>query len=341
MKKIIIGVLVIIEIFSLYMMYQSNENKNNILNEINIKENKINKNIFAIYWDENSTGEYTEYTGDSWPNDGYTLDLNNTKCMSEKGFLKNTSIQTPEYTFNGGASGSLTCLNYYNDYGVSIFGGGATDIRLNISSIGNWDDFDSLKSRIMVAAGGGGAYSTEPNNPFETTEHHNVGGDGGTIEGNNGQKDTSEDVKIDYSGLKATQFSGGNANGSFGKGGQATLNFICSLNDGAGGGSGYYGGGGSQGTGGNSSAGGGGGSSYISGHEGCVAIKKESTEDEIQPKDGCTDGTEDINCSYHYSGKFFTETQMIAGNELMPTHNGEGTMEGNTGNGYAKITFIE
>lgn len=33
-------------------------------------------------------------------------------------------------------------------------GGSATDVRL---LAGNWDNFDSLKSRIMVAAGGGGA----------------------------------------------------------------------------------------------------------------------------------------------------------------------------------------
>lgn len=44
-------------------------------------------------------------------------------------------------TYNGGGSGC---------YGS---GGGATDIRLQN---GLWDDFDSLKSRIMVAAGGGG-----------------------------------------------------------------------------------------------------------------------------------------------------------------------------------------
>ena len=46
-----------------------------------------------------------------------------------------------EYSFNGGGIGQ---------YG----GGGATDIRLDP---GNWSSFDSLKSRIIVAAGGGGS----------------------------------------------------------------------------------------------------------------------------------------------------------------------------------------
>ncbi len=90
MKKIIIGVLVIIEIFSLYMMYQSNENKN--LNEVNIKDNKINKNTFAIYWDEKGTGTYTEYTKETWPGDGYMINFEKTECMSERGDKLNTNI---------------------------------------------------------------------------------------------------------------------------------------------------------------------------------------------------------------------------------------------------------
>ena len=49
-------------------------------------------------------------------------------------------------TFNGGGDTG----GAYN----ARSGGGATDIRL---SNGNWEDFSSLKSRIIVAAGGGGA----------------------------------------------------------------------------------------------------------------------------------------------------------------------------------------
>ena len=80
-----------------------------------------------------------------------------------------------------------------------------------------------------------------------------------------------------------------------------------------------------------------GGSSYISGHLGCVAIQ---AQDNITPKNGCTDGTEDITCSYHYSNKIFTNTIMKAGNEEMPTFNGSGSMTGNSGNGFVKITVL-
>ena len=104
-----------------------------------------------------------------------------------------------------------------------------------------------------------------------------------------------------------------------------------------GGGGGYYGGAG----GGDWGAGGAGGSSFISGHNGCDAIKEESIENNIIH----------TGQSIHYSGLYFTDTVMIDGEGYkwttekgsytgMPTHDGTGTMKGNTGNGYARITYI-
>ena len=57
-------------------------------------------------------------------------------------------------------------------------------------------------------------------------------------------------------------------------------------------------------------------------------------------KSVCETGDSDATCSYHYSGKVFQNTKMIAGSSSMPTHDGASTMTGNTGNGYAKITPI-
>ena len=45
--------------------------------------------------------------------------------------------------------------------------------------------------------------------------------------------------------------------------------------------------------------------------------------------------------SYHNSNYIFTNTQMYAGNEEMPGHDGETTIVGNYGNGFAKITNID
>ena len=84
-----------------------------------------------------------------------------------------------------------------------------------------------------------------------------------------------------------------------------------------------------------------GGSSFISGHNGCDAIAENSTINNIIH----------TGQSVYYSGYKFTNAVMIDGQGYswtnikgsltkMPTHDGTSTMIGNTGHGYAKITFI-
>lgn len=197
-------------------------------------------------------------------------------------------------------------------------GGGATDIRLVSST--SLDTFESLKSRIMVAGGGGGSFYDGGDYP---------GGDAGALEGLYGSQWTNDGYCYGEGG---TQTSGGritnNCNrsgnygnivtGSFGIGGNCT-------GDCTGGGGGYYGGSRSGHV-----ASAGGGSSFISGYDGCDAIDESSTSSNIIH----------TGQSIHYSNKEFISPIMKAGNEEMPTQNGTSTMTGNTGNGYAKITFI-
>ena len=90
------------------------------------------------------------------------------------------------YIYVGGA-GSETDYGGYNGGGNIISGqsysgasgGGATDIRLEP---GSWNNFNSLKSRIMVAAGGGAA-----NNRNRSVDEYWYGaGNGGSGGGNGG-----------------------------------------------------------------------------------------------------------------------------------------------------------
>ena len=229
--------------------------------------------------------------------------------------------------FNGGG---LVQAEPGTSYGLPnrySTGGGATDVRL-VS--GNWNNFESLKSRIMVAGGGGGGY-----------ENYNYlyGGAGGGLKGSNGTMGSSGGVTISYGG---TQISGGqggtgtNTNGfpgGFGYGGSATKKYLAA------GGGGYYGGGTSGVS--NSTAGtGAGGSSFISGHNGCNAIDEASIQSQIIH----------TGQSNHYSGYTFTNTKMVDGNGYnwttvkssytgMPSYSSYGTMTGNSGNGYARITL--
>ena len=237
----------------------------------------------------------------------------------------------------GGYNGGSSLTVGQSKYGSS--GGGATDIRLNN---GTWDSFDSLKSRIMVSAGGGGANNRNAcDNPLGNGAFYygvGNGGSGGALTGIDGQtiNYTSSAGTHNWHcyGVAASQTKGGDRiclysnntlieavmTGSFG-----TTNYnaaVSNFQSGAGGGY-YVGGSGAHG-------GAGGGSSFISGHSGCNAVAESSTSSKIvhtgQPN--------------HYSGYVFTNTKMIAGNATMPTHDGTGTMTGNSGNGYAKLTLI-
>ncbi|MFI3307493.1 MAG: glycine rich domain-containing protein [Mycoplasmatota bacterium] len=256
----------------------------------------------------------------------------------------NIYLQTNEkiYVYVGGTGGSnYTTINIggYNGGGYSgnnsdaksFGGGGSTDFRL-IS--GEWDNDDSLNSRIMVAAGGAGA----------TTGTIAYGGNAGGLMGYDSATNHSIFVSSTYDATGGTQISPGisyqsTRTGSFGYSIQSNT-----IGWGGGGGTGYYGG--SNGCG----RTGAGGSSYISGHTGCVAITSLTDQ---TPKSGCTTGTTDNECSLHYSDKVFTNTVMIDGlgyswtNEKgtqtsMPTPSGSeyelGT--GNVGDGYAQITYL-
>ena len=209
-------------------------------------------------------------------------------------FVGRQGIGSSMTIFNGGGSGQHT-------------GGGATDVRL---VDGTWNNFDSLKSRIIVAAGGGGV------------DNDDYGGPGGGLNGY---------ASLKNHGKGATQTSGGNGlvNGTFGSGG-GTENLGCSgSSDGNGaGGGGYYGGGCSDVS---ASYGGGGGSSFISGYKGCDAIAANSTNDKIfhtgQP--------------VHYSGYVFTSSSMIDGKSYMPAPTSNTYEEGHRGDGYIRITFLQ
>lgn len=222
--------------------------------------------------------------------------------------------------WNGGGRGSGTYQNYHHGFG----GGGATDIRLvNTSSLTIWNEFDSLKSRIMVAAGGGSAgtyYYNSDNYSYGT------GGAGGGLTGSNGTQSGGPSGHSHLIGRGGTQSLPGyredgwtNLIGGFGYGGTESSATY------SGGGGGYYGGGGGT------YVGAGGGSSYISGHEGCSSIEEESTATNIIHN----------GSAYHYSGYYFNDTIMLDGNSKeQPTFVDSGLQSGNSGHGSAKITLI-
>ena len=239
--------------------------------------------------------------------------------------------------WNGGGNGLRSSSN--SSYNIAAEGGGgATDIRLiPTSSKEIWNEFESLKSRIMVAAGGSGG--------TRYSDGYSVGSPGGGLTGYEGTCDSGtcgRNIFL-YGGFGGTQSKAGynlsnsTADGGFGYGGSG----VRSNYNSTGAGSGYYGGAGAYAVG-NGRTVGATGSSYISGYEGCNSIKEESTSINIIH----------TGSAYHYSGKYFNNTQMIDGAGYkwntatkttivnQPTYDGLGTQTGNSGNGYAKITLL-
>ncbi len=217
-------------------------------------------------------------------------------------------------------------------------------------------DFSSIKSRIITAAGGGGFLYDHHNYPTESYVEIIGGAGGGLIGYELNYTLTGPGYMSKYSPTGATQITGGiykqvyygssNSvyNGQFGYAYLIPTSKSTDIDSIAGGGNGYYGG--SEGS---------GGSSFISGHNGCVAITEDSTEDNIKQRTDsngrtCTDGTTDITCSYHYSGYKFTDTVMIDGagynwttvkGDYVGQPQPDGTITtGHSGNGYARITYI-
>ena len=141
-------------------------------------------------------------------------------------------------TFNGGGAGGNS---------GSGSGGGATDVRL---TNGNWRNLESLQSRIMVAAGGGGADN------WGGTLH-------GSDDGSGGPGGDISSIGAYINGVISPEFRASQSYGfAFGYGESMGRSTDC-----GGGGGGYFGGYTSD----NNNGGAAGGSSYISGYKGCVA----------------------------------------------------------------------
>ena len=202
--------------------------------------------------------------------------------------------------------------------------GGATDVRI---VPGEWNDFESLKSRILVAGGGGSA-------EWQCSK----GGDAG-LNGTTGYGCYSTEGVLSQEIFcnGGTQTSGGfgaektliygyyrsSVNGSFG----SSADGIVSNDFGGIGGGGYYGGASMD-----YSGAGGGGSSFISGHYGCDAIHESSSSKE---------NIIHTHQSVHYSRLMFYNTIISNGTFVIPHFKKSFSGKGNTDVGAIRITIIQ
>lgn len=235
--------------------------------------------------------------------------------------------------WNGGGYGST--YNRSSGHGGSG-GGGSTDIRVTAASTSDfsiWNEINSLRTRIIVAAGGGGCgYYVTGTARFD-------GAYGGGLIGETGVSAKSYE-SASYANTGGTQIKGGNNphynndNRYIGYFGYAALTDYDG-GYGGGGGGGWYGG--SKGFG----RGGAGGSSFISGHPGCNAVN---------PSTGAHLGASTTMTINGKEYRFISgTTQMIDGSGKQWTTASQttgGTTVGipakpeTTNHGYCRITYI-
>ena len=206
----------------------------------------------------------------------------------------------------GGWNGGGRAGNDIRDNDGSGGGGGATDIRL---LKGKWDESTSLRSRIMVAAGGSGSASGT------------YGGPGGDLFG---YRTLQYDIE-NYTKSQTCQTQGN----SFGVGANGKPN---ENTPDSGGGGGYYGG--NVGDSVQSASGGyysvsSSGSSFVSGYKGCDAVDENGNH---------------TGLPYHYGGIIFADPKIYNGFTKFPSPAAtlfvHKTEVGHPGNGLVKITLI-
>ena len=226
------------------------------------------------------------------------------------------------YVYVGGSGNSGVCTNSvcaggYNGGGYRTLykgGGGATDMRFLNSD--NPLILQSLLSRVIVAGGGGSDGAT-----------NKVGGYGGGIRGGapdsccgtGGFGGTQTGFTTSNTVASSQYVTNGTNHAGFGFGGYGST--YQNNGWGGAGGGGWYGGVGTTADSGGSDddRGGGGGSGFV----------YDSSS------------LSNLPSNYLVQSKYIlSDSSLIAGNASMPNHEGSGNMTGNSGNGYAKITYL-
>ena len=270
-------------------------------------------NIKTYYGNESLSYKYEAYPGiykiECWGGKGRDWSENSGgKGGYVSGYIKFYHFLNL-YVYPGGIGNKGEKDVVFNGGGRSQYnGGGASDVRL---IGGDWNNLESLISRIIVAGGGGGS----------DADHNNVADIAGSAGGIQGYSSQSGDGK----GGNQTHGGDGNNPGSFGQGGSNTR--YDGSGNGAGGG-GYFGGSASNDSGFNS---GGGGSSFISGYPGCIAVDPSSTDPYNMKM---------LKNEVHYSGYKFFLSEMKDGRSQMPSPDGHSYENGHSSYGVVKITFL-
>ncbi|MBQ8043494.1 MAG: hypothetical protein IJ272_05020 [Clostridia bacterium] len=165
-KLLIMVMLILIEITSIFFIYQTNANKKTILNTVSSKKQKVsNSGITIMLEKEDGTG-YEESTSTSFPTEGYIFNSSKSGCINQDGMKIENSIKfengavlvetdatsycciyfdlpEPSVVVNVSTNGVSNTLPTTNKYKATLACDGATSTystkyqRIEISQVGN------------------------------------------------------------------------------------------------------------------------------------------------------------------------------------------------------------
>ena len=155
--------------------------------------------------------------------------------VGQKGCTQSVASDPMSASYNGGSPGRA------HTTGLMTCGGGSTDVRL---VGGTWNNFDSLKSRIMVAGGGGGGVDYDTFTYRDGKSYVNGSSAGGLI-GYNGRNCDTRQYYNSSSTLPGThpESAGGTQTGAGTTASKGYFGYAGNItSSSSGGGGGYYGG---------------------------------------------------------------------------------------------------
>lgn len=113
---VIVPILLVVEFCSIFLAYNSYQNKD----LIDIKEkNKVEKEKFSMYI-ENDTGEYIEYTSSEYFPDGYILNLDKSTCVDSNDNVVSNLISSGTNGITVTSNKTVFCYLYF-DIATSIY----------------------------------------------------------------------------------------------------------------------------------------------------------------------------------------------------------------------------
>ena len=117
-RYVLVVSIILIGIVSLIILNNKLDNKETVLDEVKLKENRVDNKSFAIMIQKEDKTGYDVYEENTWPSEGYTFNNELSGCIDNYGSIIENSLsynqETNKVTINTGVTSS--CYVYFDIY---------------------------------------------------------------------------------------------------------------------------------------------------------------------------------------------------------------------------------